>query len=223
MTADDRRKRATRVARIDEIAPIPIEDVNFHPMRHELGVRAFGVNAFSASAAGDPLIEPHDETGPGAGGQEELYVVVAGRAAFTVDGEEIDAPAGTVVFVPDLASKRAAVAADAGTTVLVIGGPADRPLPVSPFEYWYRAQAPYVQGDYERAIAIVSEGLEQWPDHGQIHYQLACFHALAGDREAALEHLGRAVKSQPRTKAWAQEDADLDSLRNDLRFGRIVS
>ena len=210
------------MARIDEIAPIPLEDGLFRPVRHTLGVRAFGVNAFTARAPGDSLIESHDETGPGSGGQEELYLVVSGRATFTVDAEEIDAPAGTLVFVPAVESKRAAVAADADTTVLVIGGPADRPLPVSPFEYWYRAQGPARDGDFERAIAVVSEGLEQWPDHGQIHYQLACFHALAGHRAAALAHLARAVEDQPRTKAWARDDDDLDSLRDDPGFSRLV-
>jgi tetratricopeptide (TPR) repeat protein len=199
-----------------------MEDGLFHPVRHALGVRAFGVNAYSARAPGDHLIEPHDETGPGSGGQEELYLVTAGRAAFTVDDQEIDAPVGTLVFVPSLTSTRSAVAAEAGTTVLVIGGPADRPLPVSPFEYWYRAQGPAQRGDFEQAIAIASEGLGQWPDHGQIHYQLACFHALGGRREAALEHLARAVDDQPRTKAWARDDEELDLLRGDPEFSRLV-
>ena len=212
-----------RVARLSEIAPIAVADVLFHPVRHTLGVRAFGINGYSARGAGDVLIEPHDETGPGSGGQEEFYFVVSGRATFTVDGEKIDAPAGSLVFVPDVKSKRSAVATEEGTTVLVVGGPADRQLPVSPFEYWYRAQAPYLEGDFERAIAIASEGLEQWPDHGQVHYQLACFQALAGRREAALEHLARATESQPRTRAWAREDEDFDSIRDDPEFARIVA
>ena len=207
---------------MSEIAAIPVADVRFHPVRHTLGVRAFGINGYSARGAGDVLIEPHDETGPGSGGQEELYFVVSGRATFTVDGEELDAPAGSLVFIPDVKSKRSAIAGEDDTTVLVVGGPADRPLPVSPFEYWYRAQGPYLEGDYDQAIAIASEGLEQWPDHGQVHYQLACFHALAGQREAALEHLARATESQPRTKAWAREDEDFDSIRDDPQFARIV-
>jgi tetratricopeptide (TPR) repeat protein len=215
-------RRPPSVTRIENIDAIQMEDALFHPVRHALDVRAFGVNAYSARAAGDHLIEPHDETGPGSGGQEELYLVTGGRAAFTVDDREIDAPAGTLVFVPSLTSKRSAVASEADTTVLVIGGPADRPLPVSPFEYWYRAQGPAQRGDFERAIAIAAEGLDEWPDHGQIHYQLACFHALTGRREAALEHLARAVQDQPRTKAWARDDEDLDSLRGDPEFSRLV-
>jgi tetratricopeptide (TPR) repeat protein len=222
VAGEDIVQPTVQVARLSEITPISVADVQFQPVRHTLGVRAFGINGYSAHAAGDHLIEPHDETGPGSGGQEELYFVVSGRAAFTVDGAEVDAPAGTLVFVPDVKSKRSAVAAEDATTVLVVGGPADRPLPVSPFEYWYRAQAPYLAGDLEQAAAIASEGLEQWPDHGQIHYQLACFHALAGQHEPALEHLARATESQPRTKAWAREDEDFDSIRDDPAFERIV-
>src|SRR4051812_105933 len=95
-----------RVARIVEVGPLNDGELLWHPLRRELGITAFGVNGFSATAAGDRVVEDHDELGGGAGHHEELYVVVAGRAAFTIDGEEIDAPAGTLVHVPDPASRR---------------------------------------------------------------------------------------------------------------------
>ena len=60
--------------------------------------------------SGELVIEEHDETGGGAGGHEELYVVIAGRATFTLDGESLDAPAGTLVFISDPSVKRKAVA-----------------------------------------------------------------------------------------------------------------
>ncbi len=91
------------------------------PVRHTLGIGAFGVNAWVARDAGDELIEEHDELGED-GGQEELYFVSAGHAAFTVGGERVDAPAGTLVAVRDPAIVRAAVAAEPGTVVLVVGG-----------------------------------------------------------------------------------------------------
>src|SRR4051812_46036332 len=127
---------SARVARLSEIESVPVAHGRFHPVRRTLGVRSFGINAYSAEHAGGRLIEPHDETGGGSGRQEELYFVVSGHAAFVVDDEEIDAPEGTFVFVPDVGSKRSAKAKAPETTVLVLGGPADRPLPVSPFEYW---------------------------------------------------------------------------------------
>ncbi len=106
-------------------------------------MRAFGVNAYTAATAGDQVIEHHNESGAGAGHHEELYLVLAGHAEFTVAGETIDAPTGTLVFVPDVAAERGAVARADETTVLVIGGPADAPIPTSPFEYWFAAEPAY--------------------------------------------------------------------------------
>src|SRR5215211_9072845 len=94
---------SARVARLDQIVPVPVAGGLFHPIRRTLGVRAFGINAYSARQAGDQLIEPHDEIGTGSGRHEEVYAVVSGHATFTVGGEDIDAPSGTIVFVPDVA------------------------------------------------------------------------------------------------------------------------
>src|SRR2546423_2645661 len=87
------------------------------PIRRELDVRSFGINAWSGDS-GATLVGEHDEE---SSGHEELYVVVAGAAQFTVDGEELEAPIGTVVFVRDPSSKRKTVAAADGTTVLSVG------------------------------------------------------------------------------------------------------
>jgi tetratricopeptide (TPR) repeat protein len=104
------------------------------------------------------------------------------------------------------------------TTVVVVGGPADAPIPTSPFEYWFAAEPAYRAGDYDRAAEIASEGLDEWPQHGTLHYQLACYRALAGRREQALEHLAIAVQNEPKAAAWAAGDADLDSIRDDPTF-----
>jgi hypothetical protein len=195
----------------------------FLPVRRELGIHSFGVNAYIAREAGDQLIETHDETGSGSGGQEELYVVVRGRATFVVGGEEIDAPAGTLVFVSDVSAKRSATAAEAGTVALVVGAPADRRLPVSPFEYWFVAEKPYRAGDYRSAIELASAGLEEWPDHPHLHYQLACYHALDGNAGAALDHLARACTGDPEVREWARGDEDFDSIRSMPEFAEITS
>ena len=141
-------------------------------------------------------------------------MVLTGGARFVVDGEEVDASAGTLVFVPP-GVRREAVARDAGTTVLVVGGRPGDALPVSPFEYWYAAIPAYESGDYRRAVEIASEGLAEHPDHGTLHYALASFHSLAGEREEALSHLRVAFEKDPRTREWAASDDDLASLRND--------
>src|SRR5262245_43856946 len=95
------------------IAGLALPD-GWSPIRRKLGIEAFGVNAWPTAEAGASVIQEHDEDS----GHEELYVVVSGRATFTVDGDEIDGPAGTLVFVRNPKSKRGAVAAEPGTTVL---------------------------------------------------------------------------------------------------------
>jgi len=208
-----------RVAHLDDLDRIAVAGGQYRPIRRRLGVRAFGINAYTADKAGQQVVEQHTEgAGGGSGRQEELYMVVAGHAEFTVAGETIDAPAGTMVFVPNVNAKRGAVATADGTTVLVVGGPADSPIPTSPFEYWFAAEAPYTAGDYDRAVEVASEGLAEWPESGQLNYQLACFHALAGRREKALEHLAVAVANDPRAVAWAADDSDLDAIRDDPSF-----
>jgi tetratricopeptide (TPR) repeat protein len=178
-----------------------------------LGVTGFGVAVWTAAAAGDPLIERHDETTSGAGDpHEELYLVLEGRATFTVAEEEHDAPAGTCLLV-DVGTMRSAVAAEPDTSVLVIGGKPGAALPVSPFEHYYAAQPAYDAGDYDRAVAIASEALADWPDHPLVHYQLACYHALAGRLDEARRSLDIAFAGDERTRAWAAEDEDLAALR----------
>ena len=214
---------SVRVARLDELEAIPVAGGLYVPLRRTLGVRAFGINAYLAARVGDQLIEKHDETGSGAGGHEEAYLVVSGRALFTVAGEEIDAAAGTVVFVGDVGVTRSAVALEAGTTAIVVGGPADRPLSVSPFECWFVAEGPYRKGDYTTAIEIATAGLEDWPDHPVIHYQLACYHALAGNPHDALDHLGSAIAGDGKLAGVATTDGDFDSLRDEPRFAALLA
>jgi hypothetical protein len=190
----------------------------WHPIRRTLGVTAFGINAYSAEQPGDPLIERHDERSPGSGGHEEVYLVLSGRATFTVADEIIDAPTGTLLLV-HAGTERQAAAADADTTVLVVGGRSRAAMPVSPYEHWYAAEPYSAVGDQQRAIEVASAGLADWPEHPMLRYQLACYNALAGDRERALEHLRIAYDRDPRMREWAADDEDLVSVRDDPSLG----
>jgi hypothetical protein len=210
---------AYRFARLSEIEPLPGPGgIEWLPVRHALDVRAFGVNAWRATEAGQEVVEPHDETGAGAGRHEELYIVVAGRARFAIEGDEIDAPAGTLVFVPDPTSSRRAVAEEAGTTVLVVGAAAGDAFRVSPWEFAGRAIARHRAGDPVAAAALVREGLEVHPGNPALLYDLACFETLAGERDAALEHLAVAVAADEELRDLARRDEDLDPIRDDPRF-----
>lgn len=51
-----------------------------------------------------------------------------------------------------------------------------------------------------------------YAEHGGLNYQLACFHALAGDTDEAARRLRIAFEADPRTRAWAEDDRDLDGV-----------
>src|SRR3990170_1037804 len=129
--------RATHVADVTEVwQPTEANEAAWKAVRHHFGIGAFGVNAFVARADGGDLIEPHDE----AGGHEELYVVLEGLARFTIDGEELAAPAGTLVHVsPE--SHRQAEGVTAGTTVLVVGAERGKAFEPSAWELRYTQKA----------------------------------------------------------------------------------
>ena len=201
---------------VDELDNVHAAGVNWRPIRRALGITAFGINAYTAER-GEQLIEEHDETGGGAGGHEELYIVLNGRAAFTVDGDQIDAQAGTLIFVPDAPSRRSAVAQVDGTTVIVVGGNRGALTP-SPWEHFFAALPAAEAGDPASAYEIAAAGLTDHPDHPSLHYNLACYASQAGDTDRALEHLNRAVEQDPRTRSWAATDSDLDPIRSDPRY-----
>jgi tetratricopeptide (TPR) repeat protein len=207
-----------RVIRIDEIEPLLDGIVPWHPLRRELGVRSFGVNAFSAAAPGDRVIEEHDEMSAAAAGHEELYIVVSGRATFTVDGEDIDAAAGALVFVPDPSSLRGAVAAEPATVVVVVGGRPGEAYAPAPWETSMLAALYARRGDEAAARSALAESLAEHPDHPQALYNIACAETILGDRAAALEHINRVAELEPKSREWMAADSDLDAIRDDPAF-----
>jgi hypothetical protein len=116
-------------------------DGDFHLVRRHFDIRAFGVNGITGDA-GEELVEPHHERDDEANltdGHQELYAVMSGHAIFTVDGEEIDAPAGMLVFVRDPALIRSAMAIADDTAILAIGARPGMPFEIS---RWERAAFP---------------------------------------------------------------------------------
>jgi tetratricopeptide (TPR) repeat protein len=206
---------AFQTLKISELEPIQAAGLHWFPLRQLFGVQAFGVNAYSGPAVGDDVIEEHTEEGLG---HEELYVVIAGRARFTLDGEALDAPAGTVVFLPDPRTRRYAVAEEAGTTVLAVGGKPGEGYEVSAWEWRFRAQPHLAAGEYEQAEALIRESLAAHPGDGASLYELACVEARAGKPDAAIEHLREAVAARPEVREWGADDSDLDSLRDRPDF-----
>ncbi len=207
-----------RLLSLDDVQPIPGPGtLSWLPVRYTLGIHAFGCNAYVAAEAGRDVVEPHTED-PQLG-HEELYFVARGRARFTIDGQPYDAPAGTYVFIPDPASHRHAVAAEARTTVLSFGGPPT--FEPSAWEWAFRA-APLARSDPDEARKILAEGLQLHPESASMHYGVACVEALAGDRERAIASLRKAIGLRPELSGWAREDADLESLQGDPEFRGLI-
>jgi len=107
------------VATLDQIEEIDDGRSPWRPVRMHFGIQSFGINAFTGKDAGDRLINEHDETDND--GHEELYLVQSGRARFEIDGETVDAPAGTMVLAPPEV-RRTAFAEEPGTTLIALGG-----------------------------------------------------------------------------------------------------
>jgi Cupin domain len=193
------------VARLEDLESIPGPgSLTWHPVRAHFDLRAFGCNAYTAATAGEDVVEPHDEAGDP--GHEELYFVHAGRARFSLDGEDIDAGPGTYVFVRDPAVHRHAVALDAGTTVLSFGAPPT--FEPSGWEWSFRAE-PLVESDPARARAILEEGARTRPDSASIQYALARLEIRQGRRDAAVAAARRALELVPAEQR--------DELRADMR------
>jgi mannose-6-phosphate isomerase-like protein (cupin superfamily) len=210
---------AFRTLSISDLDPVPALDgaLLWHPLRHALGVTAFGVNAYTAPSAGRDVVEEHTE-GDETGGHEELYVVLSGCARFTIDGEQLDAPAGTCVFLPDPTSKRYAVALEDATRVLAVGGEPGKPFEVSAWEWRFRASPHIKAGEWERALEILTEGLELNRGDGSLLYNVACCEAQLGRLDDANAHLAEALADDPRVREWGAEDTDLDPLRERPDF-----
>jgi mannose-6-phosphate isomerase-like protein (cupin superfamily) len=206
-----------RIATVDDLQDIPYrQETHMRPVRHHLGITAFGTNAWTAVAAGDRLMPEHREDE----GTQELYVVLRGRARFEIDGESVDAPPGTLVYV-EPEGRRTAYAEEAGTTVLAIGGTAGQAYEAGGWEVWAEFHPAYEAGDYDAVIDRARGTIEASPYAAPL-YNLACCEALAGRTDDAIEHLRIAFDRRPSMREAAKEDSDLDPLRDEPAFRELV-
>jgi hypothetical protein len=206
---NDKPKR--QVARLDDIE----RRGRSIPVRERLGIHAFGINAYTPTEDGT-LINEHDES---ASGQEELYIVLDGNATFEVDGETIEAPAGTCVSVPP-GSRRKATGEG---TVLAVGGiPGEAYQALDWGESWplhSESMSAYGEQRYADALDAVRRGLEQFPDQPGLNFNYACFSSLAGEiDDETFSHLRRSVELFEPFRKQARVDDDLAAVRDDSRF-----
>ena len=204
------------VAHVDELDRIEMPDgFVWRPVRRHFGIRAFGVNAYSPREAGSQVVERHTEAQLG---HQEIYVVLRGRARFTIGGDEHELGPGELVFVRDPELERGAVALDDDTLVLALGGKPGEPHTVSAWETTFAAVPAAERGDFDEAIRIHEEGLAERPDHPALLYNLACMEARAGRDLDALLHLRRAASLEPRWARYAAGDPDFAGLRREPGF-----
>jgi tetratricopeptide (TPR) repeat protein len=209
-------ERTFETARMDDLE----RPDGWSPIRLRFNVQAFGINAWTGHEAEATLVPEHDEEPTG---HEELYLVTAGHAGFTVGAEAIDAPAGTIVFVRDPTAKRGAVAREPGTTVLSVGAKPGEAYRPRSWETNRDVFALLDSGKNAEAKQLLVDALERYDDHGTLLFNLACAEAQLGETDAALEHLRVAIADSPSLAEAAREDSDLAPIRDDPRFAEIVA
>ncbi len=207
-----------RILTLDEVETASHRGSNLIPLRHALGFRPAGINAWIADTGGQ-LIPPHEEDS----GNEELYAVVRGRATFTVGEETGDAPAGALVFVPPEVH-RTAVAAEDGTIVFAVGGTVGEAFNPGGWDAFALADSYRQAGRVEEGRAIMAQLIAEKPDYWPTSYNAGCFESLAGNPDAAFEHLRRAkgLDTEGDSAQYFREDTDLDPLRDDPRFQELL-
>jgi hypothetical protein len=204
-----------QVARLDDIER---RDGDI-PVREHFGIHAFGINAYTPGEDGT-LISEHDEAGSG---QEELYIVLDGNATFEIDGETVDAPAKTLVFVRPEARRKAT----GDGIVLALGGTVGEAYQALDWGDAWRfhrdSMTAYGERRYADALEVVRSGLEHVPDHAGLHYNYACFATLAGDTgDETFRHLRRSVELHPPFREQARRDDDFAAVHDDPRFEQAL-
>ena len=210
----DRAREELEKAHLSEIEAIPVpETLEWTPVRRHFGIQAFGVNAYTAAEVGKEVVERHTED---VRKHEELYVVVIGRASFTLDGEEVEAPVGTAIFIREPSVERYAVALEPGTTVLAMGGKPGTAYTPGPWEWVFVARSLGEAGDFDAAIAELEEGLNVHPGHPALLYRLANWEARAGrtGRRSRAPDRGRGTADALREPAQTDEAFASDPRRS---------
>jgi len=207
------------VAHLDEIDEFADGRCHYRPVRHHLGITAFGVTAWTAHAAGDLVINEHDEGDPTA--DEELFLVLRGHAVFEIEGDRVDAPAGTFVFAPPR-TRRTASAEEAGTTILLLEGTPGQAYDARGWELWAPLVSLYEAGEYAEVADRLRVLVEGSPQYAMLFYNLACCESLSGRTTEALDHLRHAIEMSEEFRGSAKDDSDLDPIRNEPAFKKLI-
>jgi tetratricopeptide (TPR) repeat protein len=209
------------VAHIDEIEEKTDGRCPYRPVRLHFDIETFGATTWTAKAAGDRLLNEHDESEDDGG--DELYYVISGHATFEIGGAEHDAPTGTFVHVAP-GVMRTAFAKEAGTTIFAVGGaPAGKVYEPHNWETWSPLYALFHQERYDEMLEQARPLLQPKPNNGPLYYNVACAESLAGRHDDALEHLRTGLQLRPGLVDLVREDSDFDAIRDRPEFAELIA
>ena len=207
------------VAHTDEIEEMSDGRCPYRPVRMHFGITTFGATLWTAPAAGDRLINEHDESEPDSG--DELYLVTDGHAAFELDGVEHDAPAGTFVHAGPGVT-RTAFALQPGTTVFAVGGaPEGQVYETANWERWAPLFGLFRQGRYDEMIEQARPYLAPEPEFAELYYNVACAECLADRPDDAVAHLATAIQLKRSLAERPCSDDDFAAIRDRPEFAQM--
>jgi mannose-6-phosphate isomerase-like protein (cupin superfamily) len=206
-------------AHLDLIDELDDAGARYRPIRHHLGISSFGATAWVAHRAGEVVINAHDEDDPSA--DEELFLVLRGHARFDIDGDQVDAPANTLVFAPPL-TPRTATATEDDTTILVFEGTPGKAYEARGWEVWAPLAPRYAAGEYAEVADRLSAVMVATPQYPMLFFNLACCEAQCGRLTEALDHVRKAIDMSEEFRESAKTDPDLDPLRREPAFQRLL-
>ena len=119
--------------------------------------------------------------------------MLRGHAVFELDGDQVDAPAGTLVFAPPT-TRRSASAMEEGTTILLLEGTPGKGYEARGWELWAPLAPLYESGEYAEVADRLRGVVTAAPQYPMLFFNLACCESLSGRTSDALDHLRRAIE-----------------------------
>jgi len=89
-------------------------------------------------------------------------------------------------------------------------------------QLWDEVKPLVAAGEYAEAAAKGRELLEAYPDLGYLYYNTACCESLAGETEAAIQHVRRSIEMWEGCRAMARDDSDFDPIRDEPAFAELM-
>ena len=78
-------------------------------------------------------------------------------------------------------------------------------------------------GQIKAAIDSLEKALAVEPTEALLHYNLACYWSLAGDKRRALEYLSQSLDIDPGCLSLIDDEPDFDPIRTDPRFQALCA